>query len=321
MEVSHSTPETESGERRAEQIAARAPRRDLPSYGGQAVIEGVMMRGQKAYAIAVRAPDGSIRVRTGDLAPIYRSRIARIPFLRGIIGLWDALVLGIQALTWSANVQAEGAGEEPLEGPALYLSLGTSLALAIGLFFWLPAALGQGLEHYLGWSAFTSNLAEGLIRLVLLVGYIGLIGLLPDVRRLYGYHGAEHKTIHAFEHAAPLTVEGVRPFPEEHPRCGTAFLLILVLLSVLVFALLGPMSLGMRLLTRLALLPVLTGLAYEYLRFTAAHRDHPLVRLLLVPNLALQKLTTRPPDDGMIEVAIAAFQALRQAEEASPAAS
>ncbi len=286
----------------------------LPSYGGQAVIEGVMMRGRRAYAIAVRAPDGRILIRTGALAAIYRSPIARIPFLRGIIGLWDALVLGMQALTWSANVQAEGSGEKPLEGPALYLSMTASLAVAIGLFFWLPAGVGQWLERGLGWSAWGGNLAEGGLRLGLLVGYVGLIGWLPDVRRLYGYHGAEHKTIHAFEHGAPLTPEGVRPFPEEHPRCGTAFLLILMLLSVLLFGLLGPMSLGMRLLTRLALLPVLTGLAYEYLRFTARYRDHPLIRPLLVPNLALQKLTTRPPDDAMIEVAIAAFEAMRAAD-------
>ena len=297
-----------------------SPTQSLPSYGGQAVIEGVMMRGRTAYAIAVRAPNGHIVIRTGRLAAIYRSPLARIPFLRGIIGLWDALVLGVQALTWSANVQAEGAGEEPLEGPALYVSLAASLALAVGLFFWLPAGVAQALERTLGWSALAGNLVEGLLRLVLLVGYVAVIGLLPDVRRLYGYHGAEHKTIHAFEHAAPLTVEGVRPFPEEHPRCGTAFLLILVLLSVLVFAALGPMSLGMRLLTRLALLPVLTGLAYEYLRFSARHRAHPLMRLLIAPNLALQRLTTRPPDDAMIEVAIAAFQALRQAEASAPTA-
>ncbi len=299
--------------------ASTSAGRELPAYGGQAVIEGVMMRGRRAYAVAVRAPDGRIRVRTGRLAAIYRSPIARIPFVRGVIGLWDALVLGMQALTWSANVQLEGEGEAPLEGPALYGQMAVTLAVAVGLFFWLPAAGGQALEHWLGWSALAGNLAEGLLRLALLVGYIAAIGLLPDVRRLYGYHGAEHKTIHAFEHAAPLTVEGVRPFPEEHPRCGTAFLLILVLLSVVVFALLGPMSLGMRLLTRLALLPVLTGVAYEYLRFTARYRHNPLVRALIWPNLRLQKLTTRPPSDDMIEVAIAAFRAMRQAEASTPA--
>ncbi|NPA26256.1 MAG: DUF1385 domain-containing protein, partial [Chloroflexi bacterium] len=273
-----------------------ARRRQLPAYGGQAVVEGVMMRGRQVMAIAVRAPDGQIRTRVEPLGRLYRSPLARIPFVRGIIGLWDAIVLGYKALHWSVQVQAEGEGETLDERGMLWSSV-LAFVVGIGLFMLLPAAAGQASEQGLGLSPWWGNLVEGLVRLALVVGYIAAIGLIPEVQRLYGYHGAEHKTIHAFEHGAALTVEGVRPFPEEHPRCGTAFLLILVLVSVVLFSLLGPMGMFARLASRILLLPVLAGLAYEYLRFTAAHMDHPLVRVLVQPNLWLQKLTTRPPSD------------------------
>ncbi len=287
----------------------------MPFYGGQAVIEGVLMRGRRAVAIAMRAPNGEIVIHTEPLSSIYQSRIAQTPFLRGLIGLWDALVLGVRALTLSANLQMEE--DEQLEGLALYLTLGVSLAIGIGLFFLLPAAVGRWAEILWDWNAWGGNLLEGLFRLVLLVAYVGLIGLMPDVRRLYMYHGAEHKTINAFEAYAPLTPESVARYPKEHTRCGTAFLLILVLLSIVLFALLGPLPMLPRLLSRLLLLPVLAGLAYEYLRFTARHAQHPLIRRLIAPNLALQRLTTREPTSDMLEVAIAAFQTMLQAEKAA----
>ncbi len=292
-------------------------RRPLPAYGGQAVIEGVMMRGRRVMAVAVRAPDGRIRTRVEPLGRLYRSPLARIPFVRGIIGLWDALVLGYKALHWSAQVQAEGSGETLSQRD---MAVSSAVALVVGLAFFmaLPAAVGKGVEGWLHLSPWLGNLIEGVVRLLLVIAYVGLIGLNPEIRRLYGYHGAEHKTIHAFEHGAPLTVDGVRPFPEEHPRCGTAFLLILVLVSVVLFSLLGPLDWFWRLASRILLLPVLAGIAYEYLKFTAAHVGHPLVRLLVKPNLWLQKLTTRPPSDDMIEVAIVAFQTMREHEETPP---
>ncbi|HXF84276.1 MAG TPA: DUF1385 domain-containing protein [Anaerolineales bacterium] len=283
------------------------------TYGGQAVIEGVMMRGQKAFAIAMRAPDGQIVVHKESLAALYRSRITKIPFLRGIILLWDALGLGIRALTLSANIQS--GEDEKLEGPALYLTLGVSLAIGIGLFFLLPAGIGGFAEHYLGWSTIWNNLLEGAIRLLLLVGYIWAIGFMPDIKRLFGYHGAEHKTINAYEAGAELTPEIVAKYPLEHPRCGTAFMLTLVLLSVLVFTLLGDLSIPWRLASRILLIPVLAGISVEYIRWTANHLDSPLVRLLIKPNLALQALTTREPDASMLEVAIASFKTMRQAEQ------
>ena len=283
------------------------------TYGGQAVIEGVMMRGQKAYAIAMRAPDGSIAIHTQKLANVYRSGITKIPFLRGSILLWDALGLGMNALTISANTQT--GEDEKLEGPALYLTLGLSLAMGIGLFFVLPAGLGGLAEHYLGWSPWLNNLTEGVLRLLFLIGYIWGISFMPDVKRLFMYHGAEHKTINAFEAGAELTPEVVAKYPIEHARCGTAFLLTLVLLSILIFTALGPMPIVWRLLTRVLFIPILAGIAIEYIRWTANHLDSPFVQMLIKPNLALQHLTTSTPDNSMLEVAIASFQSMRKAEQ------
>lgn len=300
---------------------ARAER--MPAYGGQAVIEGVMMRGKRYCAIAMRAPDQKIVVHTEPLSGLYRSKLVKMPLLRGLIMLWDALGLGMRALTLSANIQT--GEDEKLEGPALYLTLGISLAFGIGLFFLAPAAVGQLTEYLLErtslpWSAWWGNLMEGVFRLFLLIGYIWAIGRIPDIARVFAYHGAEHKTINAYEGGAELTPESVARFPLEHPRCGTSFLLTLVVLSVVLFSLLGPLPLVWRLLSRILLIPVLAMLAYEYIRWTARYLDSPLVRRLIKPNLALQRLTTRQPTSEMLEVAIAAFQAMYQNENADPIA-
>jgi uncharacterized protein YqhQ len=283
------------------------------TYGGQAVIEGVLMRGQKAYAIAMRDPDGKIVLHKEKLAEVYRSRITKIPFLRGIILLWDALGLGMHALTISANMQT--GEDEKLEGWPLYITMAISLTLGVGLFFLLPAGVGSLAEHLLGWNVWWNNLLEGLVRLLLLVGYIWAIGLMPDIKRLFAYHGAEHKTINAYEAGAELTPESVARYPLAHARCGTAFLLTLVLLSILVFTALGPLPLFWRLASRVLLIPVLAGIAVEYIRWTANHLDSKFVQWLIKPNLALQSLTTREPDLPMLEVAIQSFQGMRQAEQ------
>lgn len=284
----------------------------MPTYGGQAVIEGVMMRGHNAVAIALRAPDQQIIIHTEPLSPIYRSQWMEIPFLRGVISLWDALSLGMRALTLSANTQS---GEnEKLEGASLYLTLGVSLAIAIGVFFLAPALFGQLGERLLNTGAWLGNLIEGLLRLAFLVGYIVAVGRVPDIRRVFAYHGAEHKTINAFEAGAELTPEEVARFPLEHPRCGTSFLLTLVVLSVLIFSLLGPLDLPLRIITRILMIPVLAGLAYEYIRWTADHLDRFWVRWMIAPNLALQRLTTREPSLDMLEVAIAAFFTMHEKE-------
>jgi len=282
------------------------------NYGGQAVIEGVMMRGRNTCAVAMRAPDGSITTKVERLGGIYKSSLARIPFLRGLILLWDSLGLGMRALTDSANLQT---GEnEKLEGPALYLTLGLTFLVSLGIFFLAPAGVGWLSEHFLHWNAWWSNLLEGIIRLLLLIGYMWGIGFAPDIARVFAYHGAEHKTINAFEAGADLTPAAVLRYSVEHPRCGTAFLLTLMVLSLFFFTILGPLPLAWRLISRVVMIPVLAGFAYEYLRWTANHLNLPFVRLIIKPNLALQHLTTREPDEKMLEVAIAAFQTMRKAE-------
>jgi uncharacterized protein YqhQ len=221
----------------------------------------------------------------------------------------------MRALTLSANVQT--GQDQKLEGPALYLTLGVSLTFAVALFILLPAVVGQLADRFLGWNPWWGNLFEGFIRLLFLIGYIWLVGQLHDIRRVFAYHGAEHKTINAFEAESELTPECVAHFSVEHPRCGTAFLLTLVLLSVVLFSLLGPLPWLWRLVSRVLLLPLLAVLAYEYIRWTANHMDSALVRLLVKPNLALQRLTTREPTPDMLEVAIAAFNAMHLEEQQS----
>ena len=318
----------------------------MPSYGGQAVIEGVMMRGKKNVAIAMRAPDKEIVIHREKLSPIYASNISKIPFLRGLILLYDALGLGMRALTISANLQT--GEDEKLEGPALYGTLAISFAFAIGLFFLLPALVGQLIERGLSMTpagsalpagplmagdlltvflsaqqvpvspaaAWLGNLSEGLIRLGILIGYMLLIGRMEDIRRVFAYHGAEHKTINAYEANAELTPEIVARYPLEHPRCGTSFILTLVVLSILIFTLLGPLPLAWRLLSRVLMIPVLAGLAYEYIRWTADHLNSSFVQAIIRPNLALQRLTTREPSLDMLEVSIAAFNAMKAEEDA-----
>jgi uncharacterized protein YqhQ len=283
-----------------------------PSYGGQAVIEGVLMLGKSSAAMAVRAPDNEIVTHQEKLPGLYTSKIAKIPFLRGLIVLWDSLGLGMRYLTLSANVQT--GEDEKLEGPALYLTLGFSLAIGIGLFFLLPAFVSGLLVRYSGLSTWTSNLFEGLFRLILLIVYLVLIGKIPDIRRVFMYHGAEHKTINAYEDGADLTPENVMPYSVQHTRCGTSFILTLVLLSILIFSLFGPMAIHWRLLSRLLMIPVLAGISYEYIHFLSKRMDSPLVKLMIKPNLALQQLTTREPTIDMLEVSIKAFNMMQNLE-------
>jgi uncharacterized protein YqhQ len=286
----------------------------LITYGGQAVIEGVMMRGRTSLAIAMRDPSGNIVTHTEDLGGIYKSKFSKIPFLRGLILLWDALGLGMRALTISANTQT--GEDEKIEGPMLYLTLGFSLLVGLTLFFLVPAGIGHLTEEFLRVSSWLGNLIEGLVRLLFLIAYIWVVGFMPDIRRVFGYHGAEHKTINAYEAGSELTPEKVSTYSIQHARCGTAFLLTLVLLSILIFTILGPLpSLWIRLISRILLIPVIAGISYEYIRWTAQHLDSSIVRIMVKPNLALQKLTTREPDLAMLEVAISAFLTMRKSED------
>lgn len=287
----------------------------LPSYGGQAVIEGVLMRGKTSVAMANRAPNDEIVEHQEKLTGIYTSKLAKIPFLRGLIILWDSLGLGMRYLTLSANIQT---GEkEKLEGPMLYLTLAISLSVGIGLFFLAPTLVSALIGRYISMSPWVSNLLEGVLRLVILVIYLWGIGKMPDIKRVFMYHGAEHKTINAFEDGAELTPENVKMYSVEHPRCGTSFILTLVLLSIILFSLFGPLPLHLRLLSRLLMIPILAGLAYEYIRLLSKHLDSPLIRMIVKPNLAMQQLTTREPTMEMLEVSIRAFNLMKSMEDES----
>ncbi len=285
----------------------------LTSYGGQAVIEGVMMRGSHVCAIAVRAPDKSIVIKSEPLSGLYRGPLAKIPFLRGLLILWDALVLGMRGLSYSANIQSSE--EEQIEGRELALAMLGSLGVAIVIFFLLPAGIAYLFEEFLHWNTFSVNIIEGLIRLAMLIGYIWRIGRIPEIHRVYCYHGAEHKTINAFEAGASLEPETVMRYPREHARCGTAFLLTVVIFSIIIFSILGPMPLMWRFISRILFIPVLAGISYEYIRLTAKLLKYPLGRIIAAPNLGLQKLTTQEPDLEMLEVAIASFNEMRSKEE------
>jgi uncharacterized protein YqhQ len=281
------------------------------SYGGQAVIEGVLMRGAKLSAIAVRNPEGQIVVHEQPLnKTLYQGRISKTPFVRGLIGLWDALGLGIRALMWSADMALGEEEDINFNGPIGLATVAFSLILGLGLFFFIPTSAATGIQNLLDLddSPFLVNLIEGLIQLTILIAYVWTIGRMPDVKRLYGYHGAEHKTINAYEANDQLTPEIVSKYPIEHPRCGTAFLLTVVFVSIFCFSLLGRPAFHLLILSRVLLIPVIAGIAYEILRFTAKNIENPIIRIIVKPNLALQHLTTREPDLDMIEVAIVAFK-------------
>jgi len=281
-------------------------------------MEGVMMRGTKALAVAVRLPDGSITTHMEPLDPkIYASRLAKIPFLRAITSLWDTLVIGIRTLMWSAETALGPEEEVQFKGPVAWGTVALSFILGIGLFFVVPLLLARLIDRYIP-SPFLSNLLEGAIRLVIFVLYLWAIGRMAEIRRVFAYHGAEHKTINAYESGAELTPAEVARFSTAHFRCGTAFLLSVLVISILVFSLLGRPPLAWAILSRVLLIPVVAGIAYEYIKFTNRHRDNALVRAMAAPNLALQRLTTREPEPAMLEVSITALRHVLEAEGKLP---
>lgn len=329
-------------------------------YGGQAVIEGVMMRGRNFVSCAVRRQDGEIVLKSQSIPKnVYSGIWSKTPFLRALPLLWDTLVLGTGMLTWAANVQAADAmnkddgearsekreneignrksvpneregteignlsrtdvrDQQPEEGmskKALYGTLALSLGLGIAVFFALPVLIANFLLNF-GVTPFWSNVIEGLIRLGLFLGYLIAIGRVPEIQRVFMYHGAEHKTIAAYEGGAELIPSEVQKFSKEHPRCGTGFLLTVVVVSIIFFVLLGDLPLGLRLVSRIVLIPIVAAVSYELIRFASQHRNIFIFDWLIVrPSLALQSLTTRQPTEEMIQVAVAAFQDVRGKEE------
>ena len=279
------------------------------TYGGQAVIEGVMIRGREFYSLAVRRPDGEIYHSHERLNTAFTGPIRRIPFLRGVLVLFETLVLGLKALNRSATLAStdtQSGGGEEIPAWLLFLTLGVSLTLGVGIFFVLPLLAVRLVDPFIA-SDLVSNLIEGVLRLLILVAYIGGIGLMKDIRRVFAYHGAEHMAVHTYEAGLPLTVENVRKFDTPHPRCGTAFLLTVVLVSVVVFMFLGRPEMEWRILSRVLLIPVVAAISYEFIRFYGMHSNWRIARAMSLPGLWLQRLTTRQPEDDQIEVAITAM--------------
>jgi uncharacterized protein YqhQ len=287
------------------------------NYGGQAVLEGVMMRGSRALAVAVRNPEGKIVTHIESInQAVYSGPVSRIPFVRGLTMLWDALGLGLRSLMFSADVALSEDEDVSFSGPVAWGTVAISFVFGIGLFFLLPVLIVGFLDRWIE-SSLASNLVEGSIRLLLFIGYVWLIGQMPDIKRVFAYHGAEHKTINTYEAGKEVNLDTVQRATTVHPRCGTAFLLSVVVISILLFSLLGRPDLWMRLLSRIVLIPVVVGLAYEYIRFSARHMDNRVIRAIAAPNLAMQRLTTRQPDADMLEVAITAFNSMMAAEKMS----
>ena len=274
-------------------------------YGGQAVIEGVMIRGQSHYSLAVRKPNGEITTESSKLSTLYTGSLRKLPLIRGVVVLLETMVIGIKALTRSANIALEEE-EEELSGWSMALMLFLSIGFGVGLFFIAPLLAVRSLDSYVA-SDWVSNFAEGLLRLGIFLSYILLIGRLKDIKRVFAYHGAEHMTVHAYEHNLPLQTDNVRQFSTAHNRCGTAFLLVVMMVAIVVFTFIGRPSLVISISSRIVLIPVIAGISYEVIRFSGAHASNPLVKLVVYPSLALQSLTTRKPDDDQIEVAIEAM--------------
>ncbi len=273
-----------------------------------------MMRGRKAVAVAVRQPTGGVLVHEELLPPrLYQNRVFRLPLLRGVLLLWDMLVLGTRMMAFAASVSAgeitnENGETAPVIGKGtIAVTLTISLAFAVGIFFLGPVALVSVVQRWVG-TGLLALVLEGVIRLVVLLGYLWLIGRLPGVQRVFGYHGAEHKAINTYEQGLPLDVAHVRAASRVHTRCGTGFLLVVMVVSIVVFALVGDPSLPLRILSRIVLVPVVAAIAYELMRLGATYYRFRVVRWLVAPSLALQGLTTREPDDSQIECAITALE-------------
>jgi len=297
------------------------------SYGGQALIEGVLMRGRDAIAVALRHPDGRIVWATERLdSGVHGTRWSRLPLVRGLVVLYETLFVGTRWLVRSASIQAAGTGEEGDEGvelgkTSIAVMLGLTLLFGVGIFFLLPLLIASATTANIQ-NGLVQHLVEGLIRVAIFLGYLLLIARAEDVRRVFQYHGAEHMTIHALEAGDPLVVNEVRKYPTAHPRCGTEFLVVVIALSIVAFSLVGRQDPAVMIGSRIALIPVIAAVGYELLKWGAKHRSNPIVRAIMYPGILVQMITTRQPSLDMIEVAIVSMeQALSADGEAWPAGS
>lgn len=280
--------------------------------GGQAVLEGVMMRSLSGWTVAVRKPDGGVAFKRDSIEPVTKKYpLLRFPVLRGSVVLIQSLIIGMRALNFSASVTSEGKDGEPeLSGWAIASSMLMALVFGVALFILAPLALTNVIRDWLlpGMGNLTYNLLDGLFRALFFILYIVSISFMEDIRRVFQYHGAEHKTVYTFEAHEPLTVENATPKSTLHPRCGTSFLLFVMAISIVVFSLIPASAhFSLKFGARVVLIPLIAGLAYEVIRYSARHLDHPLCRLLITPGLWLQRITTQPPDDSQVEIAVVAL--------------
>ena len=288
------------------------------NYGGQALIEGVLMRGRDAIAVALRHPDGRILYATERLdSGVHGTRVSKLPFVRGLVVLYETLIVGTRWLVRSAGVQAEEDGVELGKG-SIALMLLITLFAGIGIFFLLPLFIASVTTANVE-NGVIQHLVEGLVRVAIFLGYLVLIGQSSDIRRVFQYHGAEHMTIHALEAGDPLIPSAIRKYPTAHPRCGTEFIVVVIALSIIAFSLVGRQEPLVMIASRILLIPVIAAVGYEILRWGARHRGNPIVRAIMWPGILVQMITTRQPTDDMIEVAIVSMeQALEADGEALP---
>jgi len=280
--------------------------------GGQAVMEGVMMRGERTWAVAVRTPEGDIEVET-NVAPSWAERWSKIPLVRGVMSLAESMALGFKALAWSANRQIPE--EEQISSKAMGWTIGFALTLFTAIFILIPALAANGVGNWLDLDGFWYHAAEGALRLGIFLGYLAAIGLLPDIKRVFQYHGAEHKAIAAYENDVELSAESAQRFGTAHVRCGTNFLLTVMVCTIVVYSFVGRPALPMLILSRIVLIPLIAGLSYEVIRFAAKHMQWWWVRTAMRPGLLLQRLTTREPSLDQVEVAVASLRAVLTAEQ------
>jgi uncharacterized protein YqhQ len=288
------------------------------NYGGQAVIEGVMMRGQKAVVTAVRRPSGGLAMDIRPVPTAYTGWLRRTPMTRGVVVLIEAMVLGIKSLLYSANIAMEEE-EEEIPTKALWGMVASAIVLVVVLFFIAPLFLTKLANPYIP-NSLVFHIIEGVIRLAIFIAYLKVISLLPDIKRVFTYHGAEHKTVNAYESGVPLEVEAVRKYSTAHVRCGTSFLFAVLIIAIIVFAFIGRQTLWLMLLSRIVLIPVIAAIGYEATYFGAKHIKNVLVKAVLSPGLLLQSMTTGEPDDSQLEVAISALKKAVEIDELEEAA-
>jgi uncharacterized protein YqhQ len=291
------------------------------NYGGQAVIEGVMIRGRKSMVTAVRRPSGGLAFNVQPISAIYTGKLRRTPFIRGIIVLLEAMVLGIKSLIYSANVSLEEE-EEQITQKSIWGIIALAVVLAVGLFFIAPLFLTKLANPLIG-SSLVFHIIEGVVRLAIFILYLKVLSFIPDIKRVFSYHGAEHKTVNGYEAGVPLEVEAIKKYSTAHVRCGTSFLFIVLVIAIVVFALIGRQELWLMVLSRIVLIPVIAAIGYEVTQYSARHIRNAFVRAMVWPGLLLQSLTTGEPEDDQLEIAIAALgKALEidRSEETAPAA-